>query len=245
MSTSEPLVTCICVTRKRQHLLKRAIDCFHAQTYPNKELLIVYEDDDLDTKSFLRSLASSAITTMEVERTPDTSLGRLRNTAVQSCKGDYFCQWDDDDWYHQRRLEFQLQVIKESGLPACLLLHWLIFDCKTSKAYISPFWPWEGSLLCRTKVINDDIRYEDLKRKEDTPLIQKLLKRHSLFPIMMPKLYIYVYHGGNVWGYDHWENNIINKSKELSESSSRMIADLLNSRTSVREGSEFLDQMTG
>jgi len=39
------------------------------------------------------------------------SLGKLRNLAVEECRGDYVCQWYNVDWYHRKRLEEQMRVI--------------------------------------------------------------------------------------------------------------------------------------
>ena len=39
------LVTCVMVTRDRQHLAQRAIQCFLSQTYTPRELLIVNDGD--------------------------------------------------------------------------------------------------------------------------------------------------------------------------------------------------------
>ena len=40
MDEQPPLISCLCVTRSRVPLLKRAIATFHAQTYVNKEMII-------------------------------------------------------------------------------------------------------------------------------------------------------------------------------------------------------------
>ncbi len=41
-----PLVTCLCLTRNRRAWLPRAIGCFLAQTYEERELLIVDDGDE-------------------------------------------------------------------------------------------------------------------------------------------------------------------------------------------------------
>ena len=51
-SISLPLISCICITRNRPGYLSKAIVCFKQQTYPNKELVILYEEDDLLTAAF-------------------------------------------------------------------------------------------------------------------------------------------------------------------------------------------------
>ncbi len=239
----QDLISCLCVTKNRVALLRRAVSCFAAQTYANKELIVVYEDNDVNTKEYLAQISNADIKLVQVPSGSGLSLGALRNLSIEKCNGDYFCQWDDDDWYHQNRLELQMEVIKKSGFPACVLMHWLVFDSTSNSAYISPFWHWEGSLLCAKKALKNDIRYDDLKRGEDTGLIKKLFKKHAVFPVMAPKLYIYVYHSKNTWEYDHWSNNIIQKGKALSTTSSLLIKDILDDRYSVQKASMFLDDI--
>lgn len=245
MDEQPPLISCLCITRNRIPLLKRAIATFHAQTYANKELLIVYEDDDAFSKAYLKKLSAPDIQTIEVPRSPDLTLGKLRNRAVQACRGEFFCQWDDDDWYHHRRLEFQMDVIRQSRFPACVLMHWLVFDATQNQGYLSPRWPWEGSVLCQTQIVGEDMEYANLKRDEDTPFIRKMMKKHLVFPVMMPKLYIYIYHSANVCGYEHWRDNIFKASKPLSTATSRLMADIVNGRYSVKKASELLDAVEG
>lgn len=236
-----PLISCLCITRNRVPLLKRAIACFHAQTYASKELIIVYEDDDAFTKDYLRTLSAPDIHKIGVVRSPGLTLGQLRNRAIQACQGEYFCQWDDDDWYHRQRLEIQMDVIRQSRLPACVLMHWLVFDATRNQGYLSPRWPWEGSVMCQTRIVDTEMQYADLKRCEDTPFIQKLFKGHLVFPVMMPKLYIYIYHSANVCGYEHWRDNIFRDSRVLSEAASRLMTDIVSGRYPVRKASELLD----
>jgi glycosyltransferase involved in cell wall biosynthesis len=224
-------------------LLKRAIRSFEDQTYNNKELVIVYEDDDHFTDDFLCRVTSSKIKKIKVKKSKCLALGGLRNLSIQECSGEYFCQWDDDDWSHNNRIAFQMNVIRESNMPACVMMHWLIFDETEDQAYVSNRRPWEGSLLCKKSLISKDIKYDDTNKGEDTHIVKELFKSHLIFPVMMPKLYIYVYHGKNVWQREHWEE-IFMASKKLSNTSSKIIKDILDSKYSGEKASSMLDQMS-
>jgi glycosyltransferase involved in cell wall biosynthesis len=238
-----PLISCLCVTRERASLLRRAIQSFRDQKYSNKELVIVYEEDDLSTREYLSKLPDNNIIKIATIASPKRSLGELRNFAVEKSNGEYFCQWDDDDWSHNNRLGFQMNVIRESGMPACVMIYWLIFDALEKQAYISNQRPWEGSILCKKSLITEELKYEDTKTGEDTSIIEKLFSRNLIFPVVMPKLYIYVYHGGNIWSHDHWEK-IFRASKKLSAQSSIVIKDILHGKYSGEKASEMLDEMS-
>lgn len=238
-----PLISCLCVTRERGCLLSRAIKSFKDQKYINKELVIVYEEDDLSTGEYLSELLDNDIIKIEAVASPKLSLGELRNLAVEESKGEYFCQWDDDDWSHNNRLAFQMDVIQTSQMPACVMIYWLIFDALENQAYISNRRPWEGSILCKKSLITNELKYEDTESGEDTSIIKKLFSRNLIFPVVMPKLYIYVYHGGNIWSRDHWEK-IFRASKKLSAPSSIVIKDILDGKYSGEKASEMLDRIS-
>jgi glycosyltransferase involved in cell wall biosynthesis len=236
----EPLISCLCVTQGRKKLLERAVQSFRDQTYPNKELVLLYESCDGETAEYVRALEDRNLKSVEIHSSDGFNLGRLRNRSVRECSGEYFCQWDDDDWSHRERLSFQMDVIRKSGMPACILFHWLMYDERTGKAYLSNRRPWEGSLLCKTSLLGGSLMYEEVVRHEDTHLVTELFRRSLLFPVMMPKLYIYVYHGGNLCTREHWEK-IFRSSTELSEESASIIKGILDGLYTGEEAARLLD----
>ncbi|WP_295543501.1 methyltransferase domain-containing protein [uncultured Thiohalocapsa sp.] len=239
-----PLISCLCVTRKRPRLLARSIRCFQAQRWPKRELLIVYEDDDAATRAYLRTVTDPMIRTMEVPSAPKKTLGELRNLAIAAARGRWFCQWDDDDWYHADRLSAQWAALLGHRTDACVLLHWLVFDGSTGRAYISPRWHWEGSILCDKRVLNGKLRYASVERAEDTPFVQALIQRRTLAELVRPALYIYVYHSANVWDYDHWQRHILSRSpRALNAADAAEIRAILDGERSVADGSAALDAM--
>lgn len=154
MLNKQPLISCLCVTYKKPLLLKRAIACFEAQNYRNKELVILYEDHDIETIHFLRTHAlSSRVRQVCVPGTPKKTLGELRNIAIQSALGEFVCQWDDDDWYHMNRLTCQYNAIENSNAGGSLLTRWITFNGHSKNAFVSNRRHWEGSVLCRKSLI--------------------------------------------------------------------------------------------
>src|SRR5579872_5490009 len=73
MNNNEPLISCLCITRKKPHMLSRAIRCFMEQSYSNKELVIVYESDDMATIELVKDPAihcNPVIRVLEVNASP-------------------------------------------------------------------------------------------------------------------------------------------------------------------------------
>lgn len=88
---SKPLVSCIMPTIKaRDEFRKEAVACFEAQTYPNRELVTVFD--------------------------PGT-VGAKRNMACSRARGEIICHWDDDDWSHPERIADQIERLLSSEHP--------------------------------------------------------------------------------------------------------------------------------
>lgn len=244
MAESLPMISCICVTRERPLFLKRAFDCFYAQTYPNKELVVLYEDDDYQTPVFLNTLNKGCnVKVICAPRDTNYRLGHLRNLAISGASGDYFCQWDDDDWYHADRLAVQFAGISYlNSMKASVLFDWLIFDYSQKKAYVSYQRLWEGSILCK-RVMDNRSLYSNKSYGEDTIVIESL-RLQNLINIVhnSPYLYIYTYHGANTWTREHFEYFFEN-SRPLSPETSNMIFDILEHKYSAEEGSSIISEL--
>lgn len=219
------LVSCLCVTRNRVALLRRAVQCFRQQTYAPRELLIVYESDDPATRAFVRHLDDSDIRVVEVAAQPRQSLGALRNLAVREARGDFIAQWDDDDWYAPERLQMQMQALAEQQRPACVLLRWLMYDELLHQAWLSQIRPWEGSLLARRDAMPD---YADLSKGEDKPALERMLKSSLLVGLDRPELYVYVYHGANTWERAHWDEKMLVGAQRLTDADADRLRKLLH-----------------
>jgi glycosyltransferase involved in cell wall biosynthesis len=244
MTYSLPLISCICVSRKKPALLKRAITCFNAQSYPSKELIIVYEDDDPETESFIEYEQIAAQQNIGVEKVPaipKISLGELRNIGIQKASGEFICQWDDDDWYHVDRLSSQYQLVKDARAGS-ILMRWIVYNSLEKKAYVSKRRLWEGSILCSKDILQLK-PYESRHMGEDTPTIDYLDSQNYLHLIEdRPDLYIYVYHGSNTWNASHW-NKIFASSTPLADSDSLEISAILNGDYPNYESSGMLSRI--
>ncbi|HEX6765235.1 MAG TPA: glycosyltransferase [Polyangiaceae bacterium] len=225
-STASPvrdhgLVSCLCVTRGIHAHLQRAVACFQAQTYPRRELVIVYEELDEDATRLLAERIDGVVL-VHVPPQPKQPLGVLRNASLAAAQGDFVCNWDDDDWHAPRRLELELEALAQSEADACVLNRWLVFDEVTRNAYVSGKRLWEGSLLCRRDLEVLKGGYPARKRGEDHVLILAMKDKHRIATLDRPELYIYTYHRKNTWDREHFER-IFASATELSQADSSRI----------------------
>src|SRR5882762_7380951 len=178
-----PLISCICLSYKRPMFLRSAINSFLSQTYPNKQLVIIGHKGDSGTASLVKSFDNKLI---KYFNAPRRSIGELRNFAILKSKGEYFCQWDDDDWYHKDRIKIQMAEIIKTGKLASVLAYWIMFNKVTDEGYMSPPLMWAGTILCSKKIFQGGIRYPKLGKNEDTEFMIKLYRANCLCPIVNP-----------------------------------------------------------
>jgi glycosyltransferase involved in cell wall biosynthesis len=233
----EPLISCLCVSKNRPDFLQNAIRNFRAQTYPNKELIIVCDED----VSF-PELFGNDTKVVRVQPEPHLTLGEKRNISLDHARGEFFCIWDDDDWYHIRRLETQLKTLITRDKQANVLGRLILYDSSENKAYLSSNRYWEGTLLCKRHLPNFTVRYPALEKGEDNSLVVGLWNAGYLQQISHPYLYIYRFHGRNTWDTHHF-NELFRAGYTLSEKDTAVISEILSGNHSFDEASRIIEQV--
>ena len=205
------------MTRERVGLLKEAIACYLDQTYPRRELVIVAAGSAWSRRAVadhLEALGRDDLRLVEIDD-PEATLGAMRNASLEAARGEVVCQWDDDDLYHPQRLELQLAAMQAAGAGACFLTDHLQFDAPAREMYWVDWASFRehgpghellpGSMMARRDACP---RYpetgEDARWGEDNAFRKRLLETVEVAPLAGHGcLYLYRFHGRNVWGRDH------------------------------------------
>ncbi len=88
-----------------------------SQTYSNLELIIADDGSTDWTKKAVLSLEDPRIRYLELPHTGNT--GKVRNAGAAEGKGEWIAFLDSDDIWVPRKLELQIQKIKETGKRWC------------------------------------------------------------------------------------------------------------------------------
>jgi glycosyltransferase involved in cell wall biosynthesis len=88
-----------------------AISCFIAQTYENRELVVLDNNPAGSTIEHLIPKGDPRFVYAQCER---TNTGALRNQANALATGDVLCHWDCDDWYSADRVSYQIDRLRLS-----------------------------------------------------------------------------------------------------------------------------------
>jgi glycosyltransferase involved in cell wall biosynthesis len=235
---NNPLVSCLCVSFGRPENLKRAISYFNAQSYPNKELIIISKEYEQAYQDIITTGSQSEIKYYYCNHLNDLTLGDLRNMAINKASGEYVCIWDDDDWFHYERIKIQIDECIKNKKSGSVLPYYLLYDNLNREAYMSIMLTPPASVLCKRSLINESISYLRLNKGEDTSFVKDLNRENALFPLINPLLYIYVFHGANTWDHQHFKKLC---SRKFSQSVSDMICGIANNKYDCKQGSFLLD----
>lgn len=238
----EPLVSCLCISQDRPDYLRKAISCFVAQTYVNKELIVVSRQYDPEYEEIISGVPGGVVKYYGLRNEATLTLGELRNYSIGRSSGDFFCIWDDDDWYHPARIEKQVQGILDGKKSGTILPYCLVFDKVNGDAYLSPpTFMHPASIMCRKDMIGQQDLYTHLNKREDVFFRNNLVEKRMLYPVIAPVLYIYVYHTGNTCDAAHF-SEIFGFSAKLKPVFGQMIGDIVSHKYSCEEASALLSE---
>ena len=185
---SLPLISCVMPTMKgREAFVKLAIDCFNAQDYPNKSLIIV--PDGIDGKC---------------------STGMKRQIGLKLSRGDIVCHWDDDDYHGPTRLSHQVAPIltgqfdctgmqNEHTMSSDGRFYWMTpeFHACTFVADILP-----GTFMFRKEIVGK-VMYPNESLSEDGAFIRQLMSNGKRLKIVSnDDKYVYIRHANNTWKFE-------------------------------------------
>lgn len=195
-----PRVSCLLVTYDRFDKAKRSIRFFMRQTWPNKELLVVCDHPSSDLENWVKDLNRTDVRYLRLPAA-EKNLGELRNFSVQRASGDYVCQWDDDDFFHARRLQYQMASLTATDSDACFLHRQIFWLPEVRRLGVFPHDLLENTLLCKKEKAP---AYLSIAQGEDSKPCQDLLLAHKVVFCDRADLYVYLRHGGNVWHEKHF-----------------------------------------
>lgn len=197
------LVSVIIPTYRRSEKLIRAIESVLRQTYTNLELLVV--NDNIPGDEYSDELVRKTKKYISDQRfhlifqKKHINGAAARNEGIRQAKGEYIAFLDDDDWWHHRKLEIQVNILSKLdsdwGGVSCKIKR-----CNNNKViaklprYRSGYVYKDilmlqsdfatGTLLLRHQFLDNAGYYdESLKRHQDLQLLVSFTSKYKLLQI--------------------------------------------------------------
>lgn len=190
MEYIKDLVSVVIPTYKRSEKLGRAIESVLKQTYPNVEVLVVSDNEPDDeysgaAKILIESLQDSRVKLVLQKHHKNGAAAR--NAGIKEAKGEFIAFLDDDDYWENRKIELQLEVLKT------LDSSWGAVTCKNkhySNGKLVAALPGykDGDLckriLARVVDVSTDTILARRKCLDETGYFDERLKRHQEVQLM-------------------------------------------------------------
>lgn len=181
MNPTTPLVSCLMLTRGHVWPAMGAIEDFLAQTWANKELIVVAVNAERALQDHLQRQPDARIRYIHIEA-DGLDTGAQRNLALALAQGEYIALWHEHAHHDPRRLATSIKSMQQANAQALFLGqiqvwqeqqgHYVQFGRRpcldtlvASKAHLPAFsnasredtGAWYKTLLAHTKAVSIDL----------------------------------------------------------------------------------------
>lgn len=188
-----PLVSVVVPYYKKKKFIKKCIDSILFQTYQNIEIIIIYDDEELQDLDFIKHLFIRSKKIKLIVNKKNKGAGLSRNTGIKYSKGEYIAFCDADDFWRKDKIETQLNFMMKNQF---LLTHtsYKIIDLNGKVSQIRKAKKLNyndilyacdiglSTVMVHKSVFSDsEIVFPNLITKEDFVLWLKILKKYKCY----------------------------------------------------------------
>jgi hypothetical protein len=193
--SSEPLVSCLCVTEDRSTFMPWLLWNYDRQTWQRKELMIL----DSSAHPFQPKERAD----IRVISSPHgSSVARKRNRALLEASGEIVAWFDDDDWQHPERLVLLVGALGNGGIYAGTRRSWFI---ELSSRRCQVYAGFKDRVIFnsagfRLQAVQQMSFPENLSRGSDTPWMASVAARYPAGAMMIERqdLFFWLCHTTNL-----------------------------------------------
>ncbi|MEM2087166.1 MAG: glycosyltransferase family A protein [Thermoproteota archaeon] len=184
--SGKPLASIVVITYNNADTIEECLNSLIAQSYPNKEIIVVYDEGSKDgTKQALERLEASNRGSFRVLSVPHMGRSKARNVGWRSSNGEIVFFADADDVYFKDYLEKAVSkmesdpqmgcvcltgsslIMGKGFLAGCMQVYSKLQQAKVEEGGFKPSWAWVYRRKALEKVGGFD---ESLEQAEDKDL---------------------------------------------------------------------------
>ena len=185
------LVTIIIPYFKKKKFIKKTIFSALNQTYPNIEIIIVYDDEDQTDLVYLKKIIGNKKKIKIIINKKNLGAGLSRNRAISISRGKYICFLDSDDFFKKDKIKKQIIFMKQNNFRISHTSYEIIDKNNNylSSRYARQFNKTQdllkscdiglSTVILEKKILSKKIKFPDLQTKEDFVLWLKILMNNE------------------------------------------------------------------
>ncbi len=194
------LVSIIIPYFRNRDFFAQTIKSVNEQTYQNKEIIVIYDDNDHEDLSFVREIIKKNKKSRLIINKKNLGVGKSRNKGIIKSKGQYIAFLDSDDFWSKNKLKYQINFMKKNNLSATFTAYNIVNENnkkigirKAKKIIFFKDLLYScdiglSTVVLKKSILNKKQLFPDLKTKEDYVLWLLLSKRNIIFYGIRKKL---------------------------------------------------------
>ncbi len=111
-----PKVSIIIPYYKKKKYIKRTIQSVLDQTHKNFEIILIYDDEDINDLIYLKKIYEKNKKIKFIINRQNLGAGYSRNRGIKYCKGKFVAFLDADDEWNKNKLRHQLKLMIKKNL---------------------------------------------------------------------------------------------------------------------------------
>ena len=184
------LVSVIIPYFKKKTFIKEAVYSVLNQTYQNFEIIIIYDDSDVQDLNYINEIASTNDKIKIIINPKNIGAGLSRNLGIKSSKGKYIAFLDSDDIWRRDKLEIQLADFKKNNYKISHTSYEIIDinNKRISNRKAKNFNSYKdllkscdiglSTVILLKEILSEQCLFPNLKTKEDFVLWLLILKKN-------------------------------------------------------------------
>jgi len=177
----------------KKKFIKASIDSVLMQSFQNFEIIIIYDDINLDDYQFIKNFEKLDNRIKVIKNMHNLGPGLSRNKGIEVSTGKYIAFLDCDDIWEKDKLKYQIDFMLQNKYILTFSSYNIINSkdqligsrkAKKTISYNDLIWSCDiglSTVILKKDVFNDYCRFPDLKTKEDYVLWLKLTQKNQNF----------------------------------------------------------------
>ena len=214
-----PLVSIIVTYYKKKKYILKCLKSIFNQSYKNFEVILVFDDDDKNEYDYIKNLKKKFKKIIIYKNKRNLGAGESRNIGIKISRGAYIAFLDSDDEWHKDKLKKQMKFMIKNSYSISHTSYNIVnetnkFIAKRKAKTLDHAMLLKScdiglsSVIMKRKLFNKNIKFANIKTKEDYVLWLNLTKS-----------------GKNIYGFNKtlltWRKN----ENSLSSSTIRKLID--------------------
>jgi len=109
------IISIVMPYRQKRDYIHKSVKSVLRQTYKKFELIILYDDSNLNDLDLLKKIAAKDKRIKLIINKKNIGAGLSRNKGINISKGKYIAFLDSDDTWHKNKLKKQINFIKKNN----------------------------------------------------------------------------------------------------------------------------------